>query len=201
MHVSKARLTDTVKAVLAPGWLVRNRVGLTGLVIAELVGPKTNLLASGPKIRLKQRIEVPNLITQVGDQAYGDALAALHSNATVSEPAEPLAMQLGTGATAAAKTGGGAAIGSYISGSNQVFEATYPISSLNGSSRRIAWQSIWDPGDATNAAIAEVAVVTVADDDVASAAETVSRSVFGSTIDKQAGDTLTVTWYHDLLGA
>lgn len=178
-----------------------SRLGMSGLVIVELFAPKTNLLAPGPAMMLKERQVIDNLITQVGDQAYGDALAALHSNGNVSEPAEPLAMQLGTGATAAAKTGGGAAIGTYISGSNQVFEAAYPSSSLNGSSRRISYQSIWVAGDATNSAIAEAAIVTVSDDDVGSAAETVSRTVFGSTIDKQAGDSLTITWHHDLLGA
>lgn len=176
-------------------------LGIKGLVVAELSGPKENLLAPGPSIRLKQRIVTPNLVTQVGDQAYGDALAALHANATVSEPAEPLAMFLGTGATAAAKTGAGAAIVTYISGSNQTFEAAYPQSSLNGSSRRISWQSIWVAGDSTNSAIAEVVMASVSADSAPSEAQTIARSVFGSTIDKQAGDTLTVTWHHDLLGA
>ena len=171
---------------------VNDGVGLNGCVEWELRDEHGNLKNQGV---------TKNLITQVGDQAYGDALAALHSNATVSEPDEPLAMQLGTGATAAAKTGGGAAIGTYISGSNQTLEATYPQSSLNGSSRRISYQCIWAAGDATNGAIAEVALVTVSDDDVAVDSETISRAVFGSTIDKQAGDTLTVTWHHDLLGA
>lgn len=165
---------------------------MSGLVIAELWSPEGTL---------KQREVVENLITQVGDQAYGNALAALHANGTVAEPAEPLAMQLGTGSTAVAKTGAGAAVVTYIAGSNQVFEATYPQSALNGSSRRISWQSIWAAGDATNAAIAEAVIVTVSDDDAGSAAETISRTVFGSTIDKQAGDTLTITWHHDLLGA
>lgn len=175
--------------------------GIKGIVVAELTGPKQNLLAPGPRMRLKQRIVSPNLITQVGDQAYGNALAALNGNATVTEPAEPIAMYLGTGATAAAKTGAGATIGTYISGSNQLFEATYPQSSLSGSSRRISYQSIWVAGDSTNAAIAEVAMGTVSTDVTLIEANSIARSVFGSTIDKQAADTLTVTWHHDLLGA
>lgn len=178
-----------------------SRLNLSGLVVIELWTPKTNHLAPGPAMMLKERQIVENLITQVGDQAYGDALAALHANGNVAEPAEPLAMQLGTGATAAAKTGAGAAIVTYITGSNAVFESAYPASSLNGSSRRISYQSIWAAGVATNSAIAEAVLVTVSDDDAGVEAETVSRTVFGSTIDKQVGDSLTITWHHDLLGA
>ncbi len=176
-------------------------MNITGLVIADLVGPKTNLLAPGPKMRLKLHLETPNLVTQVGDQLYGDALAGLHANNTVVDPTPPQAMFLGTGVTAAAKTGVGAAIVTYITASNKTFEVTYPQSSLNGTSRRISWQSIWAAGVATNAAIAEVAMAIVSTNAAPSAANTAARSVFGATIDKQAGDTLTVTWHHDILGA
>ncbi len=176
-------------------------MNITGLVIADLVGPKTNLLAPGPKMRVKLHLVVPNLVTQVGDQAYGDALAGLHANATVTDPTPPAAMFLGTTATTPTKTGAAAAIIAYITGSNKTFEVTYPQSSLNGTSRRISWQCIWAAGVATNAAIAEVAMATVSTNAAPSAANTVARSVFSPTIDKQAGDTLTVTWHHDLLGS
>lgn len=176
-------------------------MNITGLVITELVGPKQNLLAPGPKMRLKLHLEVPNLVTQVGDQAYGNALAGLHANATVADPTPPAAMYLGTGITAVAKTGAGATIVTYITGSNKTFELTYPQSSLNGASRRISWQSIWAAGVATNAAIAEVAMGTVSTNVTLIEANSVARSLFSPTIDKQAGDTLTVSWHHDLLGS
>jgi FtsP/CotA-like multicopper oxidase with cupredoxin domain len=171
-------------------------VGIRGLVIAELWRPDRH-----GELILADHQEMPNLVTQAGDQAYGDALAGLNANATVTDPSPPVAMQLGTGTTAVAKTGAGAAIVTYISGSNQVFPVTYPQSSLNGASRRISYQAIWIAGDSTNAAIAEAVIVTISTDGAASAAQTYSRTVFGATIDKQAGDTLTVTWHHDLLGA
>jgi hypothetical protein len=181
----------------------RDGLGIKGLVIAELWTPRRNLLAAGPRMLLKQCEIAANLVTQVGDQQYGNAYAGLHANATVTDPDPVTGMQLGTGSTAAAKTGAGAATVTYISGSNQAIEATYPQSTLNGASRRITWQSIWAPGDSTNSAIRE-AVITkdIGLPDVTSIeSDTISRVVFGSAIDKQAADTLTVTWHHDLLGA
>jgi hypothetical protein len=178
-------------------------MGIKGLVIAELWTPKRNLLASGPRDLLKLRLEEANLVTEQGDKNYGDAFAGLHASGNVTDPDPVTGMQLGTGSTAAAKTGAGAAVVTYISGSNQAIAASYPQSALNGSSRRISWQAIWVPGDSTNSAIRECVLVTDVGlpDSAATAAETVSRVVFGSAIDKQAADTLTVTWHHDLLGA
>lgn len=178
-------------------------VGIRGFVIARLMTPKTNLLGPGPRMLLKQLVEEENLVTQAGDQFYGEAGGALNANATITTPDTVKGMVLGTGATAAAKTGAGAAIGAYITGSNNAIDAGFPTSGLNGSSRRITWETTWAAGDATNAAIAEAAIsyATTFPDSAPAEADTVSRVVFGSTIDKQAGDTLTVTWYHDLLGA
>lgn len=181
----------------------RDGMGIKGFVVATLWAPKTNLLAPGPALILKQRVESENLVTQTGDQYYGDAGAGLHASGNVTDPNPVTGMRLGTGATAAAKTGAGAAIVTYISGSNIAIDAGFPTSGLNGSSRRITWQTVWNPGVATNAAIAEAVITNeVGLTDVAgTAGNTISRTVFGATIDKQAGDTLTVTWYHDLLGA
>lgn len=180
-----------------------NPIGIRGLVIARLMTPKRNLLMPGPKMLVKQLIETPNLVTRMGDKYYGEAGAALHANATVAAPTAVKGMQLGTGTTAAAKTGAGSAIVTYISGSNNPITAGFPTSTLNGSSRRITWETSWAAGDSTNAAIAEAAIVnpTSFADSGAAEADTISRVVFGATIDKQAGDTLTVTWHHDLLGA
>jgi hypothetical protein len=138
---------------------------------------------------------VRNLITQVGDQVYGELGAGI-----AAAPGAPTGMRLGSGVTAAAKTGAGAAIGTYISGSAQALDAE-PGSALNGSSRRITYVVTWAAGTATNGAITEVALTNIAITDAAgSAADTVARAVFTAK-DKQADDTLTVTWTHDLLGA
>jgi len=143
------------------------------------------------------RIEGRNLVTQYGDQYYGDRAAAIGSIDAVT------GMRLGTGSTAAAKTGAGAAIVTYLSASQKALAGSYPQSSLESGARRITYQCVWAPGEATSSTIREV-VLTNEDPltNVAGVAgDTVSRFVFPSNIDKQAADTLTVTWHHDLLGA
>jgi hypothetical protein len=178
-------------------------LGIRGLVIATLWTPRTNLLNGPSGLILKERQIMPNLVTRVGDQHYGDAFAGLHANATVADPDPVTGMQLGTGGTAAAKTGAFAATETYVSGSNVAIDAGFPTSGLSVNSRRIQWETTWGAGVATNGALAEVVITKdIGLPDVTSIeADTISRAVFGAPIDKQAGDTLVVTWNHDLLGA
>ena len=173
----------------------RSDIGLKGYVeIAKLRQRRT---AAGLEVVSYDLIEAENLVTQVGDEYYGERAAGI-----ASPPDQVTGMRLGTGTTAAAKTGAGAAIVTYITGSNQAIEGGFPTSALNGSARRIQWQSIWAAGDSTNSAITE-AVITNENpltNVAGTAANTISRVVF-SAVDKGALDTLTVTWSHDLLGA
>jgi hypothetical protein len=141
-----------------------------------------------------------NLITQIGDQYYGERASGI-----ASPPAQVTGMRLGTGTTAAAKTGAGAAIVTYITASQVGIDATYPQSSLVGANRQIRWQSTWGAGVATNAAIAEAVIsnenpiTNVA----GTAANTIARVYFGAgnTVNKAAGDTLVITWDHNLQAA
>lgn len=144
---------------------------------------------------LKDYQEVENLITQVGDQYYAERAAGV-----AGAPAVITGMQLGTGTTAPAKTGAGAAIVALIA-SSLVANSGLPASSLSGSSRRLAYAASWPAGTATNAAIAEIALVNqaVATQTVAPAANTISRALI--TVNKGAADVLNVTWNHDFLGA
>lgn len=169
------------------------RMGLTGLVHVKLWRADEH----GREIDVLDEQWVENLITQVGDEYYGERAAGI-----ASPPDQVTGMRLGTGTTAAAKTGAGAAIVTYISGSNQAIAGGFPTSTIPGSARRIQWQSIWAAGDSTNSAITE-AVITNENpltDVAGSAANTISRVVFAA-VNKGAGDTLTATWSHDLLGA
>jgi hypothetical protein len=146
---------------------------------------------------LVQAVEFSNLITQNGDQVIMDRYA------NISIPATPTGMRLGTGgSTAASKTGAGATIGSYISGSNSAFEGGFPTSALNGSSRRITFEAAWAAGVATNSAIDEWVIANDAgpSDDAGTAGETVSRAVTGTPLNKTASDSLTITWTHDFEG-
>lgn len=164
-----------------------DRAGITGLVIVEL----------RRKGKLIHYEEIENLVTQVGDQYYGERAAGIGS-----PPAQVTGMRFGTGSTAAAKTGAGAAIVTYTTGSNAAIAGGFPTSALNGSSRRITWQSTWAAGVATATAIREFVVTneTPLTNVAGTAANTIARSVV-TAFDKGALDSLTVTWAHDLLGA
>jgi hypothetical protein len=149
--------------------------------------------------RVLLEASVPNLVTQVGDQYYGERAAAISG-----APAVATGMQLGSGTTAPAKTGAGASIVTLVAASLVAFSVT-PASSLSGSSRRITYQAFWAAGVATSTSpvIAEVALVNqaTATQTVAPAANTIARGLLSPTVPKAAGDTLAVTWTHDLLGA
>jgi len=152
---------------------------------------------------LLERFEGKNLVTQVGDQMYGE-----RGGGVSGAPAAPTGMKLGTGSTsggnAVAKTGTGAALTTYLSGSNKAFDATYPQSSLNGSSRRITYKRTYAAGEATTAsAITEAVIVneTISTDATSAASATISRIAVTGISAKGASDTLTATWNHDILGA
>lgn len=151
-------------------------------------------------------------ITAVGSTTtftiyVGTALGAGSAFGTATGLTTPAAtgMKLGTGGTAAAKTGAGAALVTYLSGSNKAFDATFPQSSLNGASRRIQYKRTYAPGEATTAsAITEAVIVNdalITTDATSSAANTISRILVTGISAKGASDTLTSTWNHDLLGA
>jgi len=154
----------------------------------------------GPDGSLKQANAFANLVTQVGDQYYGERASGIGS-----PPAQVSGMRLGTGgATAAAKTGAGAAIVTYVTGSSIAITGGFPTSALNGSSRRIQWQTLWAAGIATASAISEWVITNEASltNVAGTAANTISRAIDTTTpVNKGASDTLTITWNHDLLGA
>lgn len=147
-------------------------------------------------LTLEQVIE--NLVTQVGDQYYGERAAGI-----ASPPGQVTGMRLGTGTTAAAKTGAGAAIVTYVTGSSVAIDATYPQSSLSGSSRRITWRTTWAAGVATATGIAEAVITNESPitNVAGTAANTIARALLSPTVNKGASDTLEITWQHDLLGA
>ena len=147
-------------------------------------------------VRVLERRVVKNLITQYGDQFYGERASGIGAHTV------PSGMKLGTGTTAVAKTGAGAATVTYLTGSNRPFVGGFPASSLEVAARRIEYQSFWDEGVATSATIAEVMLTNqdVLADDASVVGDTIARHVFSPVIDKQATDTLTITWAHDLEG-
>ena len=155
---------------------------------------------------LASELWVPNMVTDIGDKYYAEAGAALCANGTVAAPAGITGMRLGTGVTAASKTGAGAAIGTYISGSNVAITGGYPTSSQPGgagTARRIIWRGTWNPGVATANSISEVVVTneTPLSNVAGVAANTIARAVLSPVQNKGATQTMVVDWYHDILGS
>lgn len=170
--------------------MINEQSGIMGTVTVERFDENGELI---------ERFEGKNLVTQVGDQIYGE-----RGGGVSGAPAAPTGMRLGTGSTAVAKTGAGAALVTYLSGSNKAFDATYPSSALNGSSRRITYKRTYAAGEATTAsAITEAVIVndTIATDATSTAANTMARVLVTGISQKGASDTLAITWSHDLLGA
>lgn len=165
---------------------VNDPAGVLGTVSWELRDAEGNLKTSG---------ETHNLVTQVGDQLYGERGAGIMTLGA------PTGMKLGTGSTAPAKTGAGAALVTYLSDSDQAFDGTYPQSALS-SGRQITYKSTYAAGKATTAsAITEVVIVNeTLSDATSAAAATISRALLTGVGSKGASDTLTVTWTHTLLG-
>lgn len=148
---------------------------------------------------IKGRGEFSNLITQVGDQYYGERAAGI-----ASPPAQVTGMQLGAGSTAVAKTGAGAAIVTLLAASLVAIDGGFPASSIPVASRRIQWKTTWPAGTATTASpITEVVLTnqSTGTQTAVPAANTISRAILAGIGSKGASDTLAVTWNHDLLGA
>lgn len=168
---------------------LRERIHLRGSVTAILRGPDGVI---------KQVETGPNLITDHGDE---------HAARRLFDDAFDIVtgMRLGTDAgTSVSKAGAGSAIVAYISGSEEALDAVAGQSDLgSGLGHRATYISTWVAADVTNSTINETVLTdeTPITDVAGASGNTVARFIFGSTIDKQVGDSLEVTWNNDALGA
>jgi hypothetical protein len=170
--------------------MTNEKSGINGRVEWELRGPDGQIKDRGVQF---------NKVTDVGDAMYAKLGAGI-----ASPPATPTGMKLGTGTTAAAKNGAASTLITYISGSNKAFDASFPaFSQTAGAGAVITYKRTYAAGEATNATINEAIICndTIGTDANSAQANSISRVVFGSTINKASGDTLTVTWTHTLLGS
>lgn len=173
---------------------MREKAGIKGFVHIQLFDKDGNL---------KTERKIENLVTTAGDQYYAKMIAAGVSPANAVAPTKASGMKLGTGSTAATKSGAAAALGAYILGSNNPYDASYPQTASNGGDTgwNVVYQTTWGAGDVTNAAITEVVLVNDGGTDGSStAANTYARATF-TAVDKTATDSLIITWTHTLLGA
>jgi len=145
--------------------------------------------------KLKAEETVHNLVTAVGDQMY-----AARGAGVGSAPAAPTGMRLGTGSTAASKTGAGAALVTKLTGGNHALDSSYP----QAAGGVVQYKCTYSPGEGTSAsAIQEVVLVndTIATDTATAAANTIARVVVTTIPQKLASDTLVATWTHTLAGS
>lgn len=168
---------------------------LRGWVTVRLIGENGDI---------KHEETVHNLITTAGDQYYAKMGAALVGTPNAAQPTKVTGMKLGTSTTTPAKSGGGAALGTYITASNVAFDSAYPQTSAKAGTDTgwyVTYQTTWNAGVATNATINEVVIVNdSASNATSTAANTISRATI-STVNKAAGDTLQIQWNHLTLGA
>lgn len=159
--------------------------GLSGRIRVLLTGPDGEVITD---------VTRPNVITRPGDTMY-----AARGAGVASPPAVPTGMKLGTGTTTPAKTGAGAALGSYLADSHQPLDAT-PTHALVGGLREVTYVATWGTGKATTAsAITEVVLVNHALTDATSgAAATIARAAVTGVPSKGVGDTLQISWTHTL---
>jgi hypothetical protein len=152
---------------------------------------------------LKDRRWFSNLITDAGDLYNVTRVLSAVAPAAPADATKVTGMKLGTGTTAVAKSGAGAALVTYLTASNVAFDATWPKAVNLGAGLGVnaQYQTTWPAGTATNAAITEAVIVNdSATNATSTAANTISRTVF-TAINKTATDVLVGTWNHKQLGA
>ena len=174
--------------------MARDSIGLVGYGTVELFD------GDG---RLSLVVPFSNLITDAGDLYIASKIITSISPANASAPTAMSGMKLGTGTTAVSKASTGAALVTYLSGSQKVFDSTYPQTENLGTTLGVnaVYKTTWAAGTATNSAITEAVIVNdAASNATSTAANTCSRTVF-SAINKGASDTLAITWKHKSLGA
>jgi hypothetical protein len=162
------------------------------------VADNVHVVLTGPDGKIKYEEWGSNLVTDYGDdmtstRVFSDAIEIVTG------------MRLSTAATAAAKNGAGSynATG-YISGSQEALDSAASEATKGaGSGWRITYVCTWAAGDITNGAIGCVVLTneTALTDTAGVEGDTVAYYKFAATIDKQAADSLVVTWNLDFLGA
>lgn len=198
MDVDPVRVSRLLKEAFGDAYAMArqlgNRSGFVGFGIAEVRDGDGELRQVEP---------FANLVTTAGDQYYAQMGIALVTPIATAQPTKMTGMKLGTGSTAAAKSSTGSALITYITASNNPFDASYPQTASAGGDTgwNMTYKTTWAAGDVTNSAIVEVAIVNdAATDATSTSANTCSRAVI-SSVNKTGTDSLAITWSHKVLGA
>jgi len=128
------------------------------------------LLDENGELKMEQRVH--NLVVDAGENHIADQLSSSPGGAAMGW------MAIGTGSTAAAF--GDTALGAEVDRN--------ALTSRTDSVNVVTYVGTWAAGDGTNSALREAGIFNAA-----STGTMLARAVY-SNIDKQAGDTLTITW-------
>lgn len=142
--------------------------------------------------------ETNNIVTANGEQVYAKRGAGI-----AIPPSEPLGMKLGTGSSTPSRTGAGSTLTTYLANSHKAFDSGFPTVTTPAGTSRVTYECTFAAGKATSAgAITEAVIVNANLTDTNSASNNVVARVLLTGIpSKSAGQTLTITWSHDLTGA
>lgn len=138
----------------------------------KLVTGRLDIVLRGPDGRIKARRVVHNLVVDAGEVHIADQLKSSPAQAAMGW------MGIGTGATAPAF--GNTALGAEIDRN--------ALTSRTAASNVVTYVGNWAAGDGTNSAIAEAGIFNAS-----SVGTMLARATF-TAIDKQAADTLAITW-------
>lgn len=182
-------LRDALRTALDMGRALADDVGMVGYGIAELRDGRG---------RLKLLVPFANLITDTGDAYYAAKGIVGVAPASPAAPTALTGMQIGSGATAAAKAGAGGAMVTLLAG--QAFDATYPsVANLGaGLGVNMVYKTTYAAGVGTGS-VTEATITNGTVGVASTAANTISRSTF-TAIPKGALDSLAITWNHKQLG-
>lgn len=190
---TKPETTTTVNEQPAAAPAAQPESAFTGAVLIQLIDEHGNV---------KDERRAGNLITDAGDLYYASMAIALVTPAAPAQPTKMTGMKLGTGTTAVAKAGAGAALVTYITGSNNPFDASFPVTQNLGAGLGVngQYKTTWAAGDVTNSAITEAVIVNDAGTDATSTAANTAHRIVFSAINKTASDSLVITWNAKFLG-
>lgn len=185
---SDSGLIDELHSALEMSRGLAEPGGMVGYGVAELRRESGELI----------RVPFTNLITDYGDQYNARKLIVGVSPANAAAPTAASGMQIGSGSTAVAKAGAGAAMVTLLAG--VAFDSTYPQVVDLGSG--LGWNAVYRatfPAGTGTGTIAEATITNGAVGTASTSGNTISRALLSIT--KAAGDSLTLTWNHKQLGA
>ena len=166
-------------------------VGIYGFGVVEVFGPDGELKSQTP---------FHNIVTDTGDAYYAAKAIAAVAPANAAAPTALTGMQIGSGgATAATKSGPGAAMVTLLAGA--AFDATYPQTQNLGAGLGVnaVYRTTYAAGTGTGT-VNEVTLTNGVVGTASTAANTISRVVLGTAVTKGSGDSLAVTYSTKFLG-